>query len=63
VALKSMDESRQGAHHCTRENISYTIGLLRMVEDGTRPVDLQDWRTQSGIIALQLEWLLGNLDN
>ena len=61
--IKDMDEKELGSHHCTRENVSYTINALKRIESGEDDVDLQDWRTQSGVIALQLEWLLSQHDS
>ena len=61
--LIDKDEEEIGAHHCTRENVSYTISFLRRVESGEEDPSNQDWPTQCGVLALQMEWLLSNFDN
>jgi len=60
--IKDMDESETGAHHCTRENISYTIAALKEIEGNPEIANLQDWPTQCGIYAKQMQWLLSHID-
>ena len=61
--IEDMDNSEMGAHHCTRENISYTIAHLKNIESGKEPVELQDWLTNCGVYARQMEWLLSHIDS
>lgn len=63
MKLVEKPEEEPGAHHCNRENISYTIAYLKKIESGEEPVDIQDWRTTSGVLALQMQWLLSNIDS
>ncbi len=62
MALQDMNSEEMGAHHCTRENISYTIAALKKIESGEDNIELQDWRTNCGTYALQMEWLLSHFD-
>ena len=60
---RELSESTLGAHHCTRENLAYTIQWLKEIEQGNESVDNQDWRTTCGVIALQLQWLISQADD
>ena len=61
--IEDKNPDELGAHHCTRENVSYTIAFLRRIEAGEEDSSIQDWRTTCGVLALQMEWLLSNFDN
>jgi len=63
MMIKDMDSSESGSHHCTRENISETIDHLEKIGRGDEPVDLQDWVSDSLVMALQFKWLIDHLDN
>lgn len=60
--IKNMDERKSGSHHCTRENISYTIAQLKVIEANPELADLEDWPTNCGIYAMQMQWLLSHID-
>ena len=60
--IKNMDENELGSHHCTRENISYTIASLKEIEKDPELANSQDWPTQCGIYAKQMQWLLSHID-
>lgn len=57
--MEEIDESVLGFQHLDQEAIACTIGWLESVENPESGVDLDliDWRTQCGILALQLRWL------
>ncbi len=62
MSVKDENPDIAGAHHCTRENVSYTIAFLRRIQSGEQSVAELDWRTEMGIVASQLQWLLRQLD-
>lgn len=63
VGKSEMQADEPGAHHCTRENISSTIGRLRDIESGREDYRNLDVRTMCGVLALQMSWLLSLLDS
>ena len=63
MTIDDMNEKELGAHHCTRENISFTVGWLKSIESGERSPADQDWRAECGVLALQFKWLLSQLDS
>jgi len=60
--IKNMSISESGAHHCTRENISYTIKHLEDLAAGREDIMLQDWVAMTSVLALQMKWLLSAID-
>ena len=60
--IDDMDKCELGAHHCTRENISYTIARLKEIEANPEMVGFEDWPTNCGIYAMQMQWLLTHID-
>lgn len=60
--IKDMEKSELGSHHCTRENISHTIASLKEIEENPKMANNQDWPTQCGIYAQQMQWLLSHID-
>lgn len=63
MPIPDMPETEAGAHHCTRENISYQIAHLKDLAENTEKIQLQDWATNCSVLALQLEWLLAHIDS
>jgi hypothetical protein len=57
-----MNADEKGAHHCTRENVSYSIAYLRHLAAGDIDHTNIDWPVACAVTALQLEWLLSQLD-
>ena len=62
MTVKDAPKETSGSHHLTRENVSFTIEWLRDIEQGSGTISTVDWRTQCGILAAQLIWLLSQLD-
>ena len=60
--IKDMPKGESGSHHCTRENISYTIARLKEIEANADLSELEDWATNCGIYAKQMQWLLAHID-
>ena len=57
--MEEIDSEVIGSQHLNEEAVACTIGFLESVENPESEVDINliDWRTQCGIIALQLRWM------
>ena len=51
------------SHHCTLENITSTVAHLKEIQENTELANLEDWPTNCGIYALQIEWLLTQINS
>ena len=51
------------SHHCTLENITSTVVHLKEIQENPEFANCEDWPTNCGIYALQIEWLLTQINS